>query len=61
MSETPYTETEALLAVMNDDDERLAELLAGMLSVELATLRNQAFRLYAAARGQLNEAARETQ
>lgn len=39
--ETPYTETEALLAVMGDDQDGALELLAGMLPGELYGFRNQ--------------------
>jgi hypothetical protein len=48
-NETPYTETEALLAVLNDDSDRLAELLDEMLPNELAALRDQAGKLSLAA------------
>lgn len=54
-AETPYAETEAFLAVMNQDDERLAELLADMLPGELFTLREQAYRLFAAARDEYRD------
>lgn len=46
MTETPYTETEALLAVMNDDWDRCVELLAGMLPGELRRFEDQAYRLH---------------
>ena len=46
MTETPYTETEALLAVMNDDWDRCVELLAGMLPGELIRFEEQAYRLH---------------
>lgn len=36
-----FAETAALLAVMNEDDERLTELLDGMLPGELAALARQ--------------------
>ncbi len=42
MSETPYLETEALLAVLNDDERKLAQLLLGMTSHELRTLADNA-------------------
>lgn len=45
MTETPYTETEALLAVMNGDYERLKFLLDGMLPNELAALTRNSDRL----------------
>lgn len=48
MPETPYVETEALLAVMNEDDERLFNVLDRMLPNELATLRDQALELVSA-------------
>lgn len=50
MAQTPFTETEALLAVMNNDEDRLAALLADMTPNELNDLRDQAWRLFAAAR-----------
>jgi hypothetical protein len=40
-SETPYVETEALLAVMNEDDGRLQHLLDGMSHSELALFARQ--------------------
>jgi hypothetical protein len=40
-AETPYTETEALLAVMNGDQGRLEELTRSLLDGELAELRDQ--------------------
>lgn len=48
-SETPYVETEALLAVMNDDEGRLAELLGGMFPGELDDLVRTASALQIAA------------
>lgn len=36
MPETPYMETEALLAILNEDDELAAEIVAGMLDKEVA-------------------------
>ncbi len=42
MSVTPYVETEALLAVMEKDRDRLRELLAGMLPGELEIFWEQA-------------------
>jgi len=41
IAETPYTETEVLLAVMNSDGERAAELLKSMTLTELETLESQ--------------------
>lgn len=43
MSETPYTETEFLLRVLNDDQEGAKKLMAEMSDRELAELR-KAFR-----------------
>jgi hypothetical protein len=48
MAETPYTETEALLAVMNEDDERLSDLLGEMTHNELTELRSQTYSLFRA-------------
>ncbi|HEX7120874.1 MAG TPA: hypothetical protein VF178_00800 [Gemmatimonadaceae bacterium] len=45
MSNSPHPETEAILAVLDDDTETLNEILAGMLPEELVTLRRGAFRL----------------
>jgi hypothetical protein len=42
MSETPYVETEALLAVLNDDEERLAGVLDDMTPGELDQLARHA-------------------
>lgn len=36
MARTPYTETECLLAVMEDDSERATELASGMTRGEQA-------------------------
>jgi hypothetical protein len=47
-SETPYVETEALLAVMNEDDERLQSLLDGMYRRELSEFAAQAQKLHEA-------------
>lgn len=38
---TPFTETEALLAVMEGDPDRCQEILAGFLDGELRTFRDQ--------------------
>lgn len=43
--ETPYTETEALLAVMNEDDERLKSVLDGLLPGEIRELYQQVGKL----------------
>ena len=43
--QTPFTETEALLAVMNDDTARLGALLDDMLPNELRELSEHAHRL----------------
>lgn len=45
MSQTPFIETEALLAVMDDDEDRSRELLATMLPNELARFERQVDRL----------------
>lgn len=45
-SETPFVETEALLAVMNEDDVRLQHLLDGMTRRELAELSRQVATLH---------------
>lgn len=45
-SETPFVETEALLAVMNEDDVRLQHLLDGMTRKELAELGRQVATLH---------------
>lgn len=50
---TPYTETEALLAVMNDDTERLEALLDDMLPGEISALHEQVLTLDAALRQRL--------
>lgn len=41
MPESPYVETEALLAAMNGDHERAEEILAGFLPGELRTFDDQ--------------------
>jgi hypothetical protein len=41
VAETPYTETEALLAIMNGDREECAALLVGMLDGEVQRYANQ--------------------
>jgi len=39
VSDTPFVETELLLAVMREEDDRAAELVEGMLPNERAALR----------------------
>lgn len=46
--ETPYVETEALLAVMNGDEIRMQELLDGMTRRELTEFGNQLADLHSA-------------
>ncbi len=41
LAETPYAETEALLAVMNGDPERAEKILDGFLPNELITFDDQ--------------------
>jgi hypothetical protein len=48
MSETPYVETEALLAVMNQDFGRMQELLDGMTRGELREFGDQVAELHGA-------------
>ena len=48
MSETPYVETEALLAVMNEDPGRLQDLLDGMTRHELSEFNEQIKMLHGA-------------
>ena len=38
MSETPYTETEALLAILNEDDDRADDLIKAMHAFERINL-----------------------
>jgi hypothetical protein len=48
MSQTPYVETEALLAVMNVDEGRTQDLLDGMTRRELAEFAEQVETLHGA-------------
>lgn len=50
MSETPYVETEALLAVMNEDPGRMQDLLDGMTRRELSEFGEQVETLHGAIR-----------
>jgi hypothetical protein len=45
VAETPYAETEALLAVMNNDTTRLNEILAGCTFNELCAFHGAALSL----------------
>ena len=44
-SETPFTETELLIAVMRDDSEKMVALVADMMNGELRSLEQSASRL----------------
>jgi hypothetical protein len=48
VSETPYVETEALLAVMNENPERMQDLLDGMSRRELREFGDQVATLHGA-------------
>lgn len=58
-SETPYAETEALLAVLNDNDERCNEILRDMLWGELYVFLDKLNHLISLGRDERNRRHRE--
>lgn len=57
--QTPYVETEALLAVMNEDDGRAEELLGEMHEGELVTFARQLHELGLMVANATRDAARD--
>lgn len=55
MADTPYTETEALLAALADDEAALAARLAGLSRSELLALRAAGHVLLEAVDGRLHQ------